>query len=230
MSGSFAAFLVLAVVGGAVAILLAWRAEQKRREEMMVWARANGFRYHQGRNRDLLGRLAAFSEFQQGHSRHARHVCDGEREGRRVTAFDYHYATTTHTGKSSSTQHHDFSAVLIETGLPLKPLTIRPETLFDRFALMVGFDDIDFESTAFSDRFHVSSPDRRWAHDVLHQATMEFLLEAPDFTIEMAGPWILARRTTRFTPKDFSAAVAVLEGIVGRLPRYLRGEWKGVEA
>lgn len=208
----------------------AWHWEKKRREAMQAWAQQQGFRYHAGKDKALVNRLAAFSVFQRGHSRYARHVCDGERNGRRVTAFDYHYATTNHTGKSRSTKHHHISAVLIETGLPLKPLTVRAETMFDRFAEMVGFDDIDFESTEFSRRFHVKSTDRRWAHDVLHQDTMEFLLASPVFTVEMAGPWIMARRAARVDPSEFSAAVAVLEGIVERLPRYLLREWKGVRA
>ena len=39
--------------------------------------------------------------------------------------------------------------------------------------------EIEFESTEFSKEFHVKSPDRRWAFDVLSQATMEFLLALP---------------------------------------------------
>ena len=57
-----------------------------------------------------------------------------------------------------------------------------------------GFDDIDFESDEFSREFCVKAADRRWAFDVIHQATMEFLLAAPRFTIELAGPRVMAYR------------------------------------
>jgi hypothetical protein len=120
--------------------------------------------------------------------------------------------------------------VVVNTGLPLKPLRIRPESFFDKIGEFFGFDDIDFESTAFSNAFHVKAKDRRFAFDVLHQATMEFLLGAPRFQIETAGPWISVWKTSRLDPAGFSDALGVAEGILDRLPEYLLRDLKGVES
>ena len=48
-----------------------------------------------------------------------------------------------------------------------------------------GHDDINFESSEFSRRFHVSASDRKWAYDVITQRTMDYLLELPPVTIEL---------------------------------------------
>ena len=52
--------------------------------------------------------------------------------------------TTTKNGRQ--THHHYFSAIIVESPLPLKPLYLRPESFFDKMAQFMGFDDINFES------------------------------------------------------------------------------------
>ena len=120
----------------------------------------------------------------------------GGSETIKVCAFDYHY--TTGSGKSQST--HRFSGVMVTTNLPLKPLWIRSETIFDRVAGLVGMEPIQLESAEFNQEFHVTSPDRRWAFDVLPQSTMEFLLDSPKFTLEIQLCQILAYRDGFRTP------------------------------
>ncbi|MHC4671260.1 MAG: hypothetical protein ACYTBZ_02140, partial [Planctomycetota bacterium] len=124
---------------------------------------------------------------------------------------------------------HYFSAVLINSGLPLKPLVIRPERFFDKITEFFGYDDIDFELNEFSRKFYVKSPDKKWAFDVIHQATMEFLLECPTFNLDFQGPYVLAYRSSTFDIEEFSAAIAVIEGILDRFPEYLLRELKGLE-
>ncbi|MFV1958250.1 MAG: hypothetical protein ACC662_02430 [Planctomycetota bacterium] len=223
-----AVFFVLALLAMVVLGYLAYRSETKRRKALLDWATAHGFRYRAGKNRALADRFSAFRCLREGLDRYAENVMVCSRPGGNVWAFDFHYETrSTNSKGQSTTTHHRFSAVVVETVLPLKPLVIRPENFFDRITEFFGLDDIDFESTAFSNAFYVTSPDRRWAFDVLGQATMEYLLDAPRFTLEMAGPWFMARRSSRLDPEDFSAALAVLDGILDRLPGYLRRELEG---
>ena len=68
------------------------------------------------------------------------------------------------------------------------------------------------------------------AYKLLHQATMEFLLHAPRFHLEMEGRWLLLRRDRRFGPEDFREALRVGEGVLDRLPEYLLRELKGADA
>jgi hypothetical protein len=211
--------------------VLSWRKERQRREALAALAEERGWTFHPERDRSLEIRYPLFACLRQGSNRHARHLLRGQHGGRDFAAFDYHYQTTSYTSKGQrTTHHHHFSAVVIEAALPLQRLAIRPEGLLDALAEFFGLDDIDFKLAWFSRAFHVKAPSRRWAFDVLHQATMEFLLQAPRFTIELEGPWVMVRRERRFAPGDFLAALDVGTGILDRLPEYLLREMKGVQA
>lgn len=84
-----------------------------------------------------------------------------------------------------------------------------------------GVDDIDFESAQFSREFRVKSPDKKWAYDVLHQRTMEFLLSNPRFSIEFDTEHVICWRNRRFNLQTRESAIGVAEGILDRLPEYL---------
>jgi hypothetical protein len=147
-----------------------------------------------------------------------------------VRAFDYHYETH-HTDSKGNrrTTHHYFSAVIVDSGLPLKPLFICQERLFDKLADFVGFNDIDFESAEFSKKFYVKSPDKKWAYDVLHQATMEFMLQSLQYDIEFFGRHVIAYRNKTFTVGYFEEAINLVNGILDRFPESLIQELKGVK-
>ncbi len=160
----------------------------------------------------------------KGDNRRADNITQGQIGKHRLCAFDYHYTTG---GEDESKRH--CSGVIISTNLPLKPLSIRQETLIDRVASLVGLQRIEFESAEFNQEFHVASPDRRWAFDVLPQATLEFLLKSPRFDLEFQICQIIACRDSLFQPGDFNAAIAVIEGILSRLPASLLQELQGAE-
>ena len=69
----------------------------------------------------------------------------------------------------------------------MRSVSIRAEHWGDKLVQAIGFDDIDFESAEFSRKFFVKSPDKRWAYDVIHQETMDYLLQAPDAAVEFGG-------------------------------------------
>lgn len=214
-----ALFIVLAIVGALSA--------SKRRRQLSEWAASRGLRYSDRTDRGIDDKFPGFACLHQGSNRYAYNIIDGDWSGRPFLAFDYHYQTTSsdHDGKTTTHNHH-FSAVILESAVPLKPLSIRPEGFFDKLAEFVGFDDIDFESAEFSRKFYVKSPDRKWAFDVIHQRTMEFLLSQPRFTIEMGGSHVIAQDGSTFGPAKFESAVAVIQGILDRLPNYLLEEQK----
>ena len=226
-------FLVFVLVA-ALAILfgvLSHRRELQRRHLLETFARERDLSFRFEKDHGIEDRFPLFSAFRRGDHRYGYNLMHGTRDGRSVTCFDHHHQTTTTDSKGRRhTHHHHSSAVILHAGLPLKPLFLRPEGFFDALTAMVGFDDIDFELGEFSRAFYVKSKDRRWAYDVLHQATMEFLLHAPRFHVEMAGSWLLVRREKRFSPKDFDDALAVGEGVLRRLPEYLLRDLKGADA
>ncbi len=197
--------------------------ERKRREAMQAWVARHGLDFSTDHDYSFEDRFPEFDCLQQGSGRYAYNIISGEWQGRTLLAFDYHYETHSTDSKGNrQTHHHHFSAVMLRANLALKPLIIRAENLFDKLAGAFGFDDIDFESAEFSRRFMVKSPDRRWAYDVLHQRTMQLLLDSPRFSIEFDPRHVIAWRSGRFRLPDLEAAIALIDGILDALPEYVR--------
>jgi hypothetical protein len=174
-------------------------------------------------------RYPEFSCLQEGHSRYGYNVMRGTwsepgdaplpggRTELPVCAFDYRYVT----GSGKNQQTHTFSAVVVDSPIPLKPLLIRPENFFDKVAEFFGAEDINFESAEFSREFYVKSPDKRWAYDVISQRMMEFLLNVPRFHVQFAVTRIMVWRSSTFKTADFGSAVRLARGMLERLPDYL---------
>lgn len=223
---------ILMFVGfGALIITFAvfsWLGAKRRREELAALANRLGWTFHADNLHSISSRYPGLKFLERGSNRYGYNVLSGRYGDRAACGFDYHYETYSTDSKGRrTTHHHRCSVVVIETGLPLKPLTIRPEGFFDRVGEFFGFDDIDFESIEFSRAFHVWSPDKAWAFDVIHQETMEYLLGAPRFSIELLGPRIFVYRATCFSPAEFQSALETAAGVIDRLPNYLLREWKG---
>ena len=116
---------------------------------------------------------------------------------------------------------NSFSAAILSCPIPLRALLVRPEGFFDKIGEFFGFDDIDFESAEFSRSFYVKSPDKKWAYDIIHQRTMEFMLAAPRFSLQFAGNAVIAWRGSTFKPGDFEQAEELVRGILDRVPEYV---------
>lgn len=213
--GVFALAIVLIIVGA--------QQNRKRQAAPAAWAQSRGLSFDPGHDGGFRDRFPEFACFKQGEkNRYALNVMTGQWNSRRLIGFYYHYQTTSTNSKGhTTTSTWYFSGALIEPRILLKPLSIRTESIFDKMAGFFGFDDIDFESAEFSRRFCVKSPDRRWAYDVLHARTIEFLLQSPRFTIDFARDWALVWKSGRFKPQEFEQAIAVVEGVLDRLPDYL---------
>jgi len=206
----FAVFIVLAVIYG-------FYAAAKRRKALTEWAIRKGLLFEPGSSCDMEAAFPAFNCLRRGSSRRAYNIITGKLDGYELTAFDYRY--TTGSGKNRRT--HFFSAVVLESLVLLKPLSLRRESVFDKVTEFFGLDDIDFESAEFSREFYVKSPDRKWAYDVIHARMMEYLLAAPRFSIQFDRRHVMAWRDTLFEPADFDAAVGLIRGMMDRLPDYL---------
>jgi hypothetical protein len=222
-------WLVFALMIAAFIGWVVWGSyrEAQRRKALMAWAAQRGLTF-QAANRPDFDSHYGFNCLVQGENRYAYNVMEGQNGNRSIRAFDYHYEThSTNSKGGRTTTHYYFSAVIIETGLPLKPLYVREESFFDKVGEFLGFEAVHFELQAFNDTFHVTAEDKKWAFDVFNQATMEFLLGAPHFSLEMKGTRLIAFRSSTFGPKSFDAALDVMSGVLDRLPPYLLRELKG---
>jgi hypothetical protein len=213
-------FVLIAAIGIIIAIA-SYVAAARRRQALEEMALANGWTFHRSSDYTLDRRYPFFPCLRNGDNRYAYHKMTGSYNGYEFIGFDYHYQTYSHSRHGRQTHHHHFSAVILRSRIPLKYLYIRPENFLDRITEFVGIDDIDFESAEFSRRFYVKANDRRWAYDVIHQRTMEFLLSQPVFSIQFGPTDVIAWRGKLFQPADFPAAAEVISGILERLPDYL---------
>jgi len=171
---------LLVILVGVVVLALIYLghlAARKRREALLGLAHELGFRFAPERDHDHDNRYREFEIFRRGRSRSAYNILRGSVPiaGRtyHINMGDYRY--TIKTGKSSTT--HKFSYLILHLPFPTVPsLFVRRENMLDRVAGAVGFDDIDFESAEFSDRYYVKSSDKKFAYDVIHPRMMEFFL------------------------------------------------------
>ena len=215
------AIFVIVVLFALVAFFSWWLAQQ-RRKELLAWAAEHRLRFSPDKQPGLDRRFPAFDCLQQGDNRYGYNFLEGEWNRRPFLGFDYHYATHSTDSKGNrETQHHYFSAVILESAVPLKPLCIRPESFFDKVSQFFGFDDINFESAEFSRKFFVKSPDRKWAYAVLHPRAIEFLLAAPVFSLMFDERRAIAYRASPFKPPDFTQAADTIGGLLDQLPEYL---------
>jgi hypothetical protein len=199
-----------------------WYANAQRRQELLAWGLARGLTFDPSERDGFDSQFAAFECLQKGENQYAHNILEGDWHGRKILAFDYHYETESHDSKGGTThESHEFSAVILFSPTPLEPLAIRPEGFFDKVTEFFGKEDINFESAEFSRKFYVTAPDKKWAYDVLHQRTMEFLLGSPVFNIQFTWNCAIAYDDSTFDSKDFQAAAEVLQGILDRLPDYL---------
>lgn len=226
-----AGFIVAAVVLLVLLMIFSAMAAARRRQLLETWAAENGLGFAPERRPDLDDRYPEFDCLRRGSSRYGYNLLRGDWRGRDFLGFDYHYAThSTNSKGQRTTHHHHFSCVLIGSSLPLRPLEIRPEGFWDKMKAVFGYDDIDFESAEFSRRFHVSSPDRKWAYDVLHARAIERLLAAPVFNLEMTEGCVLAWQKRRFAPEEFATAATIVSDLLDGLPDYLVEELQGGRA
>jgi len=172
---------------------------------------------------ECLQRLTRWADVSSDMISYASNIIEGSIGARKICAFDYHYEKR---GDKMDKNNYYFSAVILDSGLPLKPLSIRDTNLIDKVEDFWGSDDIKFESIEFNKQFHVKSPDKKWAYDVLHQETMEFLLGSPHFYLDFHGRHVIAYRKTSFTVAAFEDAIQVTTGILDRLPESVVQELK----
>jgi hypothetical protein len=226
----FGGFVLLAIV----LAIFGHRRTKKRREAMRTWATSLGLSFDAEKDRGFEDRFD-FRALQRGRNRYAFNRINGVYDGRHVWAFDYHYETRStrtstdakgHTRRRRETTHHYFSGVIVRANVPLQKLIIRPEGFGDRIKSFFGYDDLDFESSEYSRRFHVSADDRRYAYDVLHGRAIAYLLEQPKATIEFhdRGHVLILRGARRLTPDDLQTSLDTIDTLLDLMPEYLRRE------
>lgn len=215
--------VVLIILAVGVGIFLAWQAEKKRREALLLWATRRGWNMLPGKSKTMHQDFSGLKVFQKGHSRSAKNIIKGEFEGRAVSLMDYRYVVGH--GKNRST--HNRGVVILHCDFPTIPMSIRRENPFDKVGEFFGADDIDFESAEFSRKFYVKSADRKWASDVIHTRTMDYLLNAPSLTVEFGFMEIAVYKTGKFDSESYQVALEMARQMHQLVPEFVIRQMKG---
>ena len=220
---AFAALLAVAVL----VVVLTYLAAKRRREEMAAYAASRGWRFEA--EQPLLVDRFSGPPFGLGFGRSAFNVVYGEHDGRDLVSFDYEYKTRSRSadGKSTTTTTHRFSVLGQSLGVAMPPLRVDPENFLDRFVGRIVGNDIDLESEEFNRAFTVSSPDRKFASDVLHPQMMEFLLQHRQVGWRFERDSLLVVATGGRSPAQIDATLAVMDGITDRVPEFVWLRVKG---
>lgn len=217
------AFLMCVAFVAAVKAAFIGRRMNARRARLQVFAEANGLSFIADQEHFMSQRFNDCSCLEIGDNRYAFHVMEGDWNGWPIVAFDYCYQNVYRDdkGNASLSSPRYFSAVVAVTAVTLKSLSVRPKNLWDKFKAAAGEMDINFESGAFSRRFHVTSPDRQWAYAVLHPQAIDCLLRHGHFHIDMKYHTVIAYGHRLFTVKEFQDAAQAVTGLLEFLPKYL---------
>ncbi len=214
----FVAFIGLMIVVG----VLGYLSAKKRREAMMALAARLGLRFDPGKDWDPARRYGFLDKLRAGSNRYAFNTLSGAYQGHDVALFDYHYETHSSDSKGhQQTHHHYFSCFLMHLPASFPELVIGREGFLSKIAQAVGYDDIDFESHEFSRRFCVRSRDKKFAYDVCHARTMEYLLANDDLTIEIEGNVLAITFSSRLEIERIEPNLHRLVALRSLLPEYL---------
>ena len=152
----------------------------------------------------------------------------GERH--RVRAGDFQYRSDELDDEdrliAPKTPHPDhlpsFSYVALHLGdRPTADVRVRPTNAADRVAAASGVQDLNFESVAFSDAFHVMAGDERFASDLLTSQMMELLLETRPPALRISGQWLLLQDGHLWPPERVGEALDFAKRFVELWPRHL---------
>lgn len=222
----FVVFFAFVVVLMVVIAVVSFVSAKKRREALAVLASQRGWAFV-AHDDAWIDRFDG-APFGLGHDRQALNVLTGAYDGRGFVAFDYRYSTTEtstdaqgHT--QSRTQVHPYSVLGLDSGAVLPDLSVTPEGFLGRMVGRLTNTDIELESEEFNRAFTVTSPDRKFATDVLHPRMMEHLLQIPDRGWALRGGWLLAVRAGRHTVAELDSRLADLDGILDLVPDFV---WK----
>jgi hypothetical protein len=218
--------LAVAVVAtlGVGYFVIARYLHRKRVAELTSWAQANGWTYTENAG-EMVDRFVG-APFGRGFGRAAKHLLTTRMGGRPVVAFEYSYKERRGSGKDQRTVTYTFEVVATTTPAPRPTLQVTAEHLGTRLLNAIGMDDLQLESEEFNRTFRISADDAKFAYDVLHPRTMEWMLSdsrARELPFRFERSDVLTWESGRLNPQRAAWAAGYLLDVVDRVPEFV---WK----
>ena len=222
-----AVLVALGAVGAGVSIMRSRVAAGRRRHELASFAAELGWSFSPERDPSHHERFAALGAFRRGGFRAAFNTIEGSLTiaGRRFPCRMGDYSFHEAAGGDGGGRERRFSYMILHLPFPAPPgLFIRRENRLDRVRGALGLGDIALENREFSDRFHVTGPDRGFASALLDAGMMEWLLAVDPPVIEVGGGVLcLTDDADCWTPEGFRRRMAFAAQFLDRWPERLTG-------
>lgn len=207
-----------------------WQHNKKKIERFKQVAQQRGWQYQRSDNR-VLGRFKGDPFDNHGRHRTAQHVFTGQHRGRPFTCFEYKYQVVKHNSSGSNsntrrTETYYFQIFSIDTPAPRPTLQVSKENIGSKMLDFVGVRDLQLESVEFNKTFKIKTEDDKFAYDVLHPRTMEWMLQdqrAQETPIRFEGNGLVTWRRGKFELEAMEPRLDYLCEFVDRVPEFV---WK----
>lgn len=199
------------------AIALGFWLQHKRREAFRALATRLGLAYEPRPRDNLARRHRSLDACSGGSNPRTLNLLTGTYKGRQMTCFDF--LATVQRGKQTSNITRGVMLTPVPPNFPR--VSIVPEHFGHKLIDALGMEDIDFESTEFSDAYWVTSKDRRFAYDLVHPRMMEFLLDARKTRWEIRDGLLCHWHEGALKPAQIEAGLDRLVRFLDNVPRHL---------
>lgn len=201
--------IIIAIALGVVLFVVAlivWqrKAESARTDVLQQAAVAMGFSFEAEGDLDQIKALGNLPLFGHGHSRRPKNIMRGRTADDAVTVFDYQY--TTGGGKESHTWRQTV-ALYPGAGRSLPEFVLAPENLLHKLGQLLGYQDIDFDSSpVFSSRYVLRGQDETAIRSAFTMEMRAFLEQEQGWTVEVqAGNVGIYRAGKQTNPAEIGA-------------------------
>lgn len=208
--------IVLALLAGA-ALVAGRRLGARRLAAVSAWAEARRWACRRGPDRRIGLDLLELPLPSDGPAV-ARHLVEGDLDGRRVRVFDLTVGPGADGPADRTTRH---TCALVAVDMPTVPMCLRPRDQHDR-----PLPDLGCRAEPAAG-WEAAATDQAWLDDLLTGPTARHALGGDPWRLETGGWWCLAAAPGTLPVDRLDDLVAHAAGFVDRIPADVRRRMLG---
>ena len=216
--------VLLVVIIAAGVLIVRWQLHKRKVAALTAFAAGRGWVYRE-RDGNLTERYLG-TPFGQGFGKRAEHVLAGSHRGRSLVAFEYTYKEQQGSGKNRRTVTYRNTVLALDTPTARPTLEVSREGIGRKLLGLVGVRDLQLESEEFNKTFHIRTENDKFAYDVLHPRTMEWMLadqRCRDLPVRFERADLVTWRQGSIDPDSVVWMLDYLCDVLDRVPTFV---WK----
>ena len=197
----FFGFIFLIVI----IVFLVNRSAKKRTENFRNAAMVVGLNFVEKAPNDFLLKFSGFKLFNDGYSKKAKNLIEGEESGIKFSIFDYQY--TVGMGKNSRTYSQSVYFAQSDN-INLPTFSLGPESFFHKIGNIIGYKDIDFDiHPIFSKNYLLKGEDETAIRNAFSENVLQFFEnKKKKYCVEANGnKLVIYNRSETIKPVDLIA-------------------------